>query len=265
MSTTWNVSIPWYEGNLSVLETLEGYLIGVSFEGTTGNYTVNSRMIGRYYDNTLGAVLFSQLTGASQVPTGQAALYKTKGHNKILFPASAPIGTSPYWGVWSINKNSSGAPFAFVLNRLPIQPFASAITLYGLIELGDYLIFSYGDNSTNYMDFTAGTASYTTASIFETTINPNMPEGDRGQLKKLLSFGATYEALPSGAQVIGKWRVNGGSWNPAFTETTLNQVRTEPIAIAGGDGTEFEFHLESTGGAEITGLLYKYEVIPTNQ
>ena len=264
VSTSWNVSIPWYEGNLSVLEVIEGYLVGVSFEGTTGSYTVNNRMIGRYYDNTLGAVLFQQLVGASQVPTGATGLYKAKGHNKIYFPASVPIGTTPYWGIWSVNRNSSGAPFAFVLNRLPIQPWVTDLALYGLIELGDYLFFSYATNSTFYMDKTNSTATYSTVSIFETTINPNMPEGDRPQLKKLLSAGCLYEALPSGAQVVLKYRVNGGSWVTVFTETTTGQVRTEPVPISGGDGAEFEFHVESTGGAEITGVVYKYELIPSN-
>jgi hypothetical protein len=266
--TTLSESINWGEGNLMVLEELEGALIGVSFEGTTGSYNIMARTTFRYYSGTQGAVKFAEFNGFNQSPTIMGTNYKRKVHNRIFFPASIPINTSAYFGVWSIGRNSVGVPFAVTLDRLYSTAFNGSFTPYGLILLGDYMFTGYTINGVAIMDKTDDVANYTTTSVYETSINPQMPSTDRPQKKKLISVGALYEALPSGAQVVVKYKVDGGSFLTVFTETTTNAVRTEPSTRASAaqftDGTEYEFRIESTGGAVVTGLTYKYQVIPTN-
>lgn len=264
---TLDESIDWQEGSLAVLEELEGNLIGVSFEGTTGAYNFNARMTCRYYSGSGGAVKFAETLGHNISPTVQGPLFKAKGHNRILFPASAPIGTTAYYGIWSIGRNSQGVPFSLTLNRLLSQT-VTTLSLYGLIELGDYLFVGYESSSAGLMDKTDNTQVYTQTSVYESTINPNMPPKDRITQKKLIYVGATYEALPSGGQVVVKYRVEGGSWNTIFTETTVGQVRTDPMPRASAaqftDGIEYEFRIESTGGAEVTSLFYQYQIITTD-
>lgn len=278
---TLSEKIDWGVGNLTLIEELDGYLIGVSFLGTTGSYTTSkARTIFKYYAGAGGTVVFQELTGFSQAPTitsgpGPAAApsagpsFKQKYNNRIYFSASIPIVTTGYFGVWSIGRSSTNVPFAVAHDRIARTAYATALSIYGILLLGDYLFFSYNTgNDVFYTDKTNHGVTYDNTSVYETTINPNMPPGDRIQKKQLMSVGAMYEALPAAGQVVVKYRVDGGSWNTIFTETTDNAVSTEPYTNASGtqftSGKEYEFRIESLGGSEITALIYKYNVLASN-
>ena len=77
-----------------------------------------------------------------------------------------------------------------------------------------------------------------------------------------------YVPLQSGASAVLKYRTDGGAWTTVFTETTAGAVVTERTKDATGTaftaGRNFEFRIESTGGAEILGLSYRYETLSTN-
>lgn len=274
-NATLSETIDWGEGNIYALEQIEGYLVGVSFEGTSGSYNVNARMVCRYYSPSLGAVKFAEVIGFSQSPAVQGAAYKAKIHNRLLFPAAMAVGSTGYFGIWSIGRALNGAPFGLVLDRVYRTAFSSSLTLYGVIQLGDYVFGAYSINSTTYMDKTDDTAAYTTTSVYETTINPELPERIRGAAglrtvnKSLSAVALSYEPLPSGGSVTLKYRVdsNGGAWTTIFTETTAGTVTTERVRIADGtaftSGREYEFRIESTGGAEVTELKYRVEELNT--
>lgn len=273
--TTLSERIDWGVGNLYMLETISGYLVGVSFTGeTTPNVTVQrSYVIFRYYNGTGQAINIQAFTGFSQSPAISATIYKTKAYERVYFPATIPIDTVGYSGVWAIAKTSAG--FGITMEYAYLNNVSQGVK-YGLMKIGDYMFMSHYDNSTFYLDKTNDSATYTTTSIYESTINPQMPSADRPQLKQLISFGATYEALPTAGQVVGKVRIDGKNkagtldgWDTVFTETTDGTTYTEPwtqdaSSASFTKGKDFEFRLESTGGAEITGLVYKYDNIASN-
>jgi hypothetical protein len=90
-----------------------------------------------------------------------------------------------------------------------------------------------------------------------------MPEDDMDRKKQLVFGGLSYEPLPSGAQVVLKYRVDGGAWQTLFTETTTGKTVTEKI-VSGLIGRNLEFRDESTGGVVITGLRYRYDTLQSN-
>ena len=84
--------------------------------------------------------------------------------------------------------------------------------------------------------------------------------------KQLTSIVVRYDSLPTAGQCVVKYKVDGGSYITVFTETTDSVVFTE-TPTAGGtsftSGRDYEFRIESTGGAEIVGLEYNYENLET--
>jgi hypothetical protein len=62
--------------------------------------------------------------------------------------------------------------------------------------------------------------------------------------------------------------VDGGSWRTIMTVTASGTTVGEAMCEADGNnftaGREYEFDVESTGGAEFTALEYGYEILTTN-
>lgn len=262
--TTLSEKIDWGVGSLKLIEVIGGVLSGIST--TSANLTqLNPRVMFKYYTGSR-LITFQEFV-CSFVTIGTD---KQQFNNLFYFLADMTIDGTVYKGLWKIFKNPAGN-MAISFDRLPRNDTAlSAAALHGFIRWGDYVFIAYQNPADSKYTIwrTDDQAFYTATSIYETTINPKMPEIDRPQKKKLISVGALYEALPSGAQALVQYRVDGGQWLTVFVESADGQVRTEPVTRAQAsqftDGTEYEFHVESTGGAEITALLYKYEIIPTN-
>ena len=273
-TTTLSGSVDWEQGDIYSLEELEGYLVGVSFEGFTGTANVGqSRTVFRHFSGTGGAVQFAEFTGFGQTPTIQASLYKGKARHRILFPAVINIGgaagnqVAGKKGIWAITKTSSG--FAVVQEYSYLNNTPDNGTMYGILQIGDILFASYTDNSTHYTDKTDDAVVYTQTSVYETVANPEMEAADRIRLKNLHAIAVTARRLVSGEQIVVKYKVDGGTFSSAVITKTSSSPDTDLIAyeaivnVAGTakKGREFEFRIESTGGAEVTSLAYQFEVL----
>jgi hypothetical protein len=109
--------------------------------------------------------------------------------------------------------------------------------------------------------------AYGATSVYQTVINPNMPEEHRDKKKQVASVVVAFPPLVSGQQVVIKYRVDGGSWTTLLTATTVGRTVAEAVYDVTGKkltpGTEYEFRVESTGGAPITELQYGYEIFAT--
>lgn len=263
-------SIDWGEENLYVLEEIDGILVGVSLAGGIGSAAVrfNDRVIFRYA-SVSNAIKFAELIGGSST---NVRLAKQKLNNRLYFMMSITLNGSVREGVWSVGRNDPYSPMSIVHERTPNNDTALTANggLRNFIFVGDYCFISYLNASGAYaLSKTNDSESYTATSIFESLINPEMLELDRLLTKKLISVGATYEPLPTGGQVVVRYKVDGGSWVTVFTESTAGATRTEPYTITASgvqftDGVEYEFRIESTGGAVVTGLKYKYLPESTN-
>lgn len=263
--------IDWGDGNLMMIEELEGYLVGVSYQGIFVNDVIKYHTTVKYSAGTAQTAQLVTFVGYSLTPNTQPSLFKGKSNNRILFPASINIGSSGYSGVWSVGRSSTGVPLAFTLEHLySRQP--TNFGPYGLIKIGDILFASFSDGGTHYVDKTDDAGVYTTTSIYETLINPGMDAIDRLKKKTLHAVAITVSKLSSTMQALIKYRVDGGAWSSALFTKTATSPDTDltgyEVVVAAditNQGREFEFHIESLYGAEITSYAYTYEVMTTGQ
>lgn len=262
---TLSESIDWGEGNIKILEEINGFLVGISLSGN-GTSRFKDRIIFKYYSGVGGAQKFMELEGGI---TSQLPLAKQKINNRLNFMMSVSLNGAVREGVWSVGK--TGDRFTLVHERTPNNDTAlTSGTLKNFFYVGDFLFQSYTDSGSFALSKTNDTSSYTATSIIETKINPGFPDTDKSQFIKLYAVGALYDALPAAGQVVVKHRIQGGTYATIFTETTDGATYTEPVSIY-ADGTQFndltkehEFRVESTGGAVPVALIIRYDTKLSN-
>lgn len=248
-------SIDWGEGELRILETIEGMLVGV-----TDRYLNNASGAGR------GSMIIQIYQGGApqvvkevftQALTGKTIpLSKTVKNNRVFWAAKImtnAAGTEYREGLWSFGRKNVNYPFALSLDVIDenidsdgIQAFGSAANFFFITHSGDGSI-----------DKTNDAATYAFTSIYETQV---LNFGDVHSDKTLLSLKVSFRKLASGETLTAKYRVDGASaWTTIGSYTTVDTLsktflNIESTELAFASGREYEFRLESTGGLEITGL-----------
>lgn len=271
--STISEQIDWGIGTLQLIETVEGILCGVSTTANTGQSLTPRVLFKAYqYSYLSGSMGLNTVTIFQEFVCSLITIYaeKQRFNELFYFLAEMTLDGIAYKGLWKIYRKADGS-MAISFDQQPMNGTALVPGgLYGFYRWGDYFFIAFENPSTSKFTVwrTDEQANYTATSVMDTCINPDMSPNDRIQKKKLISVGALYEPLPSGASVTVKYRVDGGSWLPIFTETTTRQVRTEPWTKAASaaftDGFEYEFEVTSTGGGEVTAIIYKYDVMPSN-
>lgn len=266
-STDIQESIDWGEGELRILETVEGILVGVT---------------DRYLNNASGAGKGSMIVqiyqgGAPQVVkevftralTGKTIpLNKTVKNNRVFWAAKImtdSAGTTYNEGIWSFGRKNVNYPFSLSLDIEDsavnnggnidsdgIQAFGSAANYFFITHSGDGSI-----------DKTNDTSAYTFTSAYESQV---MDFGDPDADKTLLSAKVSFRKLVSGESLTLKYRVNGATaWTTIGTHAVADTLSKTFLSIestgsAFASGNEYEFRAESTGGLEITGLVLKARI-----
>ena len=249
-------SINWGSETLKIIEEVGGLLIGISTSG--GNSTRFQDRIVFKYLSVSNAIPFKTLEGgtATVLP-----IIKQKFNDRLYFMMTISLNGSIREGVWSVGRNSPNDPMSVVFERTPNNDTAlTGGVMKGFFIIGDYMFISYVDNSAYVLSKTNDQASYTATSSWESTINPKMDSDDRTKRKQLTAVLLSYEPLPTAGQGVLKYRVDGGAYTTIFTETTDSVVVTEKRESF-TEGREYEFKIESTGGAKITGFEYEYKVL----
>lgn len=265
-------NIDWGGDTIAFIEAYDSYLIGVS-RYQASSTAFKDRVVFRYYQ---GGAPFGQEFHRLTVDGTSAVVYKNrqKLNNRIYFMASMQLAGTHYDGVWTLGRTTAGAPFSVVFDRLANNDTGlTSGVLNGFIVVSDFTYISYQSSGAYGMSKTDDQANFTATSIYETTINPEIPEriraaaGDRTRQKQLMAVALSTEPLTSGQQVVLKYKAEGGSWNTIFTGTTVGENTFERTFDAAGskflNAREYQFRIESTGGAEITELKYKYEALET--
>ncbi len=264
----WNLSsdlfqetIDWGEGELRILEVIEGLLVGV-----TDRYLNNSTGAGR------GSMIIQGYSGGAaqvlkeiftQALTGKTIpLSKTVKNNRLFWAAKImtnSAGTTYNEGIWSFGRKNSGYAYAVTLDVIDENINTSGIQGFG--SAANYFFIAHSADGS--VDKTNDASTYTFTSILETQI---MDHGDPSLSKKLEQFSVFTAPLPSGASVTVKYKNNSDtSFTTIGTLNTLGALSRDFLNIE-STGANFATHkeitirLESTGGAEITG--YKIRVLP---
>lgn len=274
--TTLSESINWGTGILKVLNTLDGYLVGISDVGGASSSILDkdSVQIKVYSGGT--PQLIKEISTIRQVASSVPdAVINTRVNfiwgGKMYFSLSITGGsTSPSLnGLWAIGKNQQGI-YAVWVERLATDANTETGVLAAAI-IGDYtsMVHTAVGTLTISNSNTTFATIYTATSVIESLI---FNDGDSDLTKKLIGVSIMFEPLPSGATVVLDYRldenikVNDTNYIQIFTHTSTGSVSHGSINIESSGATlpqfkEIQFRIKSTGGAIITGLKFKSEFI----
>jgi len=245
--------IDWGEGELRVLDTVEGMLVGI-----TDRYLNNTTGAGR------GSMIIQGYSGGSPQVLKEVFTSKLNGitmpiskavkNNRLFFSAKImtnDAGTEYNEGIWSFGRKNAQYQFALSLDYISENINTSGIQGFGVA--GNYFFISHsGDGS---IDKTNDSATYTMTSILETQI---LNFGSNEIDKRLDSFKISFRKMASGESIVLKYKVDGAtSWTTIGTYDTDDSLsktflREELAGVDFKSGREFKFQINSTGGAEIT-------------
>jgi hypothetical protein len=258
----WNLTSPdvtetidWGEGELRVLETIEGLLVGITdryLNNATG--AGKGSMVVQIYSGGSPQVVkevFTQALTGKTIPQS-----KVVKNNRVFWAAKImtnSAGTTYNEGLWSFGRKNSGYLYALTLDIIDENINTSGIQAFGTAANYFYIAHS-ADGS---VDKTNDAATYTFTSILESQI---YDAGDRDSDKTLLSCKASFRALAAGEVVTLKYRIDGATaWTTIGSASTDGDIshtflNIESTGDAFASGREYEFRVESTGGAEPLGI-----------
>lgn len=257
-STEVQEAIDWGEGELRILETIEGYLVGVT-DRYLNNATGAGRgsMIVQVYSGGVPEVVkevFTQALTGKTIP-----LSKAVKNNRLFWSAKImtnSAGTEYNEGLWSFGRKNVNYPFALTLDIVDENITTSGIQSFG--TAANYFFIAHSSDGS--IDKTNDASTYAFTSIYESQITDF---GDPFSDKTLHSVKVSFRRQMTGESLTMKYRVDGAiSWTTVGTydvDGTLSHtfLNIESSGIAFASGREYEFRLESIGGLEITGFLAK--------
>jgi len=265
----WNLSsdlfaetIDWGEGDLRILEPVEGMLVGVT-DRYLNNATGAGRgsMIVQGYSGGAAQVLkevFTQALVGKTIPTSKAVK-----NNRLFWAAKImtnTAGTTYNEGVWSFGRKNANYSFTLTLDIIDENIDTDGVQGFG--TAANYFFIAHsGDGS---VDKTNDAATYAFTSIYESQV---FNFGDSDFDKNLDSLKVSFRAQAAGESVTAKYRVNGAtSWTTIGSEATDGTLSRTFLSIEATDVAfasfrEVEFRLESTGGAEITGFKARATIL----
>jgi len=254
--TTLSERIDLGRGALMHLANLNGRLMAVinyfldSTNVSAGKAKLLIRQISGQY-----AITVNELNSDTAVSTPSTS--KFIKDNKLYFPLKATLNGDTRYGIWALDS----------LGRLSLDFIEEEVGTGNYVNIYStgniWWIAHSNDGSVNRTD---NSESYTNTSIYESLI---FNGGDSRLTKKLIGVEVMFEPLPANGQVVLKYRKDAdldGSWTTIFTYTTDDELSHGAINIE-ADGSNFpqykeiQFRIESTGGAVITGLECKEEII----
>lgn len=264
-------TIDWGEGQLMVIGTLEGRIVGISDFFMSSSYAVDSgSLVFRVYAGGY-PVIVKEIKTTQTVTIGLLLRNVVIKANKLYFVAALPLNYSTgtastfHLGIWAFGRKDENSPWALSLDTVEEAVDTSNFSIKSFGNAGNYWFINHSaDGSITKTD---DSANYTNTSIIETV---KYNGGDIGSLKKLVGISASTHALPSAGQVVIKyWKDDDTSFGKTiFTNSTDNSVTREGITVESTSANlpefhEIQFRIESTGGAKLTGFKAVYDDKPT--
>lgn len=248
-------AIDWGEGELRILETIEGMLVGVT-DRYLNNATGAGRgsMIIQTYAQGVPQVVkevFTQALVGKTMPIAKAVK-----NNRLFFAAKLmtnSTGTEYNEGIWSFGRKNVSYQYTLTLDIIDENIDTDGIQSFG--TAANYFFIAHsGDGS---IDKTNDTSTYAFTSIYESQI---FDFGDSHSDKRLEALRVTFKKLAAGESVTAKYKVDDAtSWTTIGTASTDDDKSHSFLMIESSDtpfagGKEYQIRLESIGGAEITGF-----------
>jgi hypothetical protein len=256
--------IDWGEGELRVLETVEGYLVGVTdryLNNTTG--AGKGSMIVQIYSGGSPQIVkevFTQALNGKTIPQS-----KSIRSNRLFWSAKImtnSAGTEYNEGIWSFGRKNASYPFALNLDIIDENVSTAGIQAFG--NAANYFFIAHSNDGS--VDKTNDASTYTFTSIYESLI---LDFGYVYSDKRLTAIKVAFPKLATGQSLTCKYKVDGAtSWTTVGTFSTVGALshtflNIESTGANFASGREFEIRLESTGGLEITHRTAIADIIST--
>lgn len=272
--STVSESIDWGTGELLVLNNLDGVLVGYTHTGGTPTFVLDKDSLQiKVWEGGLFPRLVKEFFTIKETTTAPSVVINPRVDfvydGKHYFSANIKGGsTSPeLFGLWSLSKSKVTGQHTVTIERI----IGSTTGVLAAAMVGDFLVTvdsAVGTTKTS-SDSTSLTTAFSTNSVYESVVNPQMELQDRIKKKQLVAVGIHHEKLIANRSVTVEYRVDGGSWTTVMTSDTDDTVSQETGVIATGDqftsGYEYEFRITSINGTVIHGLHYIYETLDTNK
>lgn len=282
-ATTFDETIPWGAGSLQVLNNLQGALIGIStasanFAGTFQDYDAVLIKVweGGAEPIQIKEIKVPYLAGGTPTANFPRATINPRVNfvkdNRLYFSINLVPGDGvnpARYGLWSVGKNKVTGEWTVTQERVA----TNANTETGVIAAamaGDFasIVHTAEGTLTKSNNGVQSSGSYNATSVFESGVNPGIDDADKFLKKKIFGLSVNTLPLPSGAQVVLKYRVDStgadADWTTLRTYTTTGGSQFDIGAGVLTDGFNHEYRLESTGGAVILGFTGRYDIIQTN-
>lgn len=263
----WNLSsnlfaetIDWGEGELRVLELIDGILVGVSdvYLNNAVGAGRGSMIIKTYQGGASLPVkeIFTKALTGKTIPTS-----KVVNNGRLFFSAKImnnASGTEYNEGIWSFGRKNSNYPYSLTLDIIDESINTSGIQAFGSASNFFFIAHSV-DGSVSK---TSATSTYTYTSIYESQI---FDFGDSNFTKQIKTLTIYTDPITTGQSATLKYRVNGAtSWTTVGSISTVGEVSRDfyNLEASGNDFSTFkeiEIRLESSGGCRITG----FKIIPS--
>ena len=255
-------SIDWGEGEIRVLETIEGMLVGVTdryLNNTTG--AGRGSMIIQGYSGGVPQVLKEIFTLALVGKT--MPISKAVKNNRLFFASKImtnSAGTTYNEGIWSFGRKNASYPWALTLDIIDENINTSGIQ--GFSTAANYFFIAHSADGS--VDKTNDASTFAFTSIYESQI---FDFGDVTLKKKLNQFTIYTAPFPSTGSITVKYKIdNETSFTTIGSFSTSGGLSRDFINIESTGASfpsfkEIIFRIESvTGGGEITG--FKIVVTP---
>lgn len=248
-------TIDWGDGELRIIETIEGYIMGIT-DRYLNNATGAGRgsMIIQAYSGGVPQVLkeiFTQALSGKTMPISKAVK-----NNRLFFSAKImtnTAGTTYNEGIWSIGRKNANYPWAVTLDVIDENVNTSGIQSFG--TAANYFFIAHSADGS--IDKTSATATYTFTSVLETQI---YDFGDPSLKKKLTKLVLFFAPIPTSGSITLKYKFdNQTSFTTIGTVTTVGVLsrifyNIESSGAVFPTAKEMTFRVESTGGVEPTGF-----------
>lgn len=256
---TLQANIPFGEGKLLILENIGNQLVGISITpGTLANGSLTSIDVRVYGGGS--AEIVKSLSYDSAI--SNYGNYKTTYLDGIYF------GFGGQEALFVVKKNKSGywtiAQDRYIYNGTTI---GSAVPIPTILDGMLWVAFStltvVGQFYRNWVSSESNTYNATT--IRRTTINPGMAIEDRDSIKQLDAVEVTYTGAATGITVL-KYSVDGSTFTTVISATNATGEQAAEAACENNgavflSGREIQFQAETTGGAKVKEIKYRYSIL----
>ena len=262
-TTTFYDILDFGEGDLKVLENIDGALVGITLSNP--NYAVTPQL--RMYVWTGGAPELKRTVTAKTYDAVSLEIFKAKQGNELYFAAKFPIQGTSIHQLWVAGKNRKGS--WYMTPDRYVNGTTAITSVRGFDFIGDYLFVGFDSGSfvRTYAGGGGDSAVYDT-SVLDTLINPNMSLSDRDKKKQLRAISMTTVV---GGDFTLSYSVDGSDFVDIYSGAISANTTKEAVKESDGKplkmGREFQFKLQinsqatGSGLPDITEFAYKYDVV----